>query len=113
MPFRPFARMCRHGNIRGMLSPITSQKKPGKRWRRLWSARKPCGVRSKMRALGLSLLAAMLVATAACSRPAAAPDRESLEAAATARLQEIPATDPQKYRKLADMKNWRNPYLVV
>lgn len=29
------------------------------------------------------------------------------------RLAEIPAADPKKYEKMVDMRNWRNPYLIV
>ena len=28
-------------------------------------------------------------------------------------LQAIPAADPAKYEHIHDMKNWRNPYLIV
>ena len=28
-------------------------------------------------------------------------------------LQTIPAADPGKYKRIQDMRNWRNPYLIV
>jgi hypothetical protein len=66
-----------------------------------------------MRRLGLGFLTITLVLLAGCSRVPGPPDRAAQEAAATARLQEIPPASPEKYRKMSDMKNWRNPYLVV
>jgi len=30
-----------------------------------------------------------------------------------ARIQQIPPADPQKYADMRDMKNWRNPYLII
>lgn len=30
-----------------------------------------------------------------------------------ARIQQIPAADPQKYAGMRDFKNWRNPYLII
>ena len=44
----------------------------------------------------------------ACSdqSPAKAPDP-------TALLQAIPAADSAQYDKIKDMRNWRNPYLIV
>jgi hypothetical protein len=59
------------------------------------------------------LLLVLLSLCAACSGPRKAPDTETLAAAASAKLQSIPAADPQKYRALKGMKNWRNPYLTV
>jgi hypothetical protein len=66
-----------------------------------------------MRGLGLGFLTITLVLLAGCSRAPGPPDRAAQEAAATARLQEIPPASPEKYRRMVDMKNWRNPYLVV
>ncbi|MGA7909844.1 MAG: hypothetical protein WCA16_20730 [Candidatus Sulfotelmatobacter sp.] len=44
----------------------------------------------------------------ACSpqRKAPAPDPAAL-------LQSVPPADPGKYQRVADMRNWRNPYLLV
>jgi hypothetical protein len=36
-----------------------------------------------------------------------------LEASAAARIQAIPPANPEKYRNLADMRNWRNPYITI
>ena len=30
-----------------------------------------------------------------------------------ARIQQIPAADPEKYRNVRDYKEWKNPYLVI
>jgi hypothetical protein len=66
-----------------------------------------------MRAFRPGRIAVLLVLSAGCSKPASVPDRAALEAAATARLRDVPLPDPQKYRTMVDMKNWRNPYFVV
>jgi hypothetical protein len=56
------------------------------------------------------LLVVMFVslALAACSdqSPAKAPDP-------AAQLQAIPAANSAQYDKIKDMRNWRNPYLIV
>jgi hypothetical protein len=56
------------------------------------------------------LLVVMLVglALAACSdqSPANVPDPATP-------LQAIPAADSAQYEKIKDMRNWRNPYLIV
>lgn len=54
----------------------------------------------------LALLASLTLA--ACSHEGAAktPDPVSM-------LQTIPAPDSAKYEHIKDMKNWRNPYLIV
>jgi len=66
-----------------------------------------------MRHFKLGWLAIGLVWCAACSRPPKPPDAAALEASASAKLQNIPAADAEKYRNLKGMKNWRNPYLTV
>jgi len=49
----------------------------------------------------------LLAALAACEQPAAQqPDPQAL-------LQAIPSADSAKYESVRDMKNWRNPYLIV
>jgi hypothetical protein len=49
----------------------------------------------------------LLVALAGCEQPAAQqPAPEAL-------LQAIPSADSAKYESVRDMKNWRNPYLIV
>ena len=55
--------------------------------------------------LCLLLLAAVLVG---CNPPPApqAPDAQAI-------LQAIPPADSSKYEQIRDMKNWRNPYLIV
>ncbi len=59
---------------------------------------------------GARLLVVMLVslALAACSdqSPAKAPDP-------AAQLQAVPAANSAQYDKIKDMRNWRNPYLIV
>jgi hypothetical protein len=66
-----------------------------------------------MQRLALALLLTSLMTLAACSASSKQPDPVTLDAAASARLQAIPAADPQKYSGMKDMKNWRNPYLIV
>jgi hypothetical protein len=50
----------------------------------------------------------LLLAVAGCSRQPApqAPDAQTI-------LQAIPPADSAKYRHIQNMKNWRNPYLIV
>lgn len=49
---------------------------------------------------------------ASCSAPPKGPDR-ALQTSAAARLQAIPAANPGKYRRVGDMRGWRNPYLII
>ena len=58
-----------------------------------------------LRLLCLLILSAMLVA---CNDEPApkAPDPQTI-------LQAIPEADSAKYEHIRDMKNWRNPYLIV
>ena len=50
----------------------------------------------------------LLAALTACEQPSAQqqPDPQAL-------LQAIPSADSAKYESIRDMKNWRNPYLIV
>jgi hypothetical protein len=66
-----------------------------------------------MRTFYFAILIALFGFLAACSAAPKKPDQATLDASATARLQAIPSADPQKYRDMTDMKNWRNPYLVA
>jgi hypothetical protein len=54
------------------------------------------------------LLLPVLSAVACSSQPIAPPAPDPV-----ALLQAIPAADPAQYNRLQDMKNWRNPYLVI
>ena len=65
-----------------------------------------------MRYLLVSVMAASLVILAACAKPPSAP-AQAASVSPEARIQQIPAADPQKYAALKDMKAWRNPYLIV
>lgn len=71
--------------------------------------RRSCGgvlsVVISWRALWVAILAMML---AGCSKQPQqqTPDPQTL-------LQAIPAADSTKYDTVRDMKNWRNPYLIV
>ena len=58
-----------------------------------------------LRALCLALLAMILTACTQQPQPQG-PDPQAL-------LQAIPAPDSAKYKSVRDMKNWRNPYLIV
>jgi hypothetical protein len=49
---------------------------------------------------------------AACSAHSA-PDPAAVEAAASARIQAIPAADPGKFHDAHITKSWKNPYLIV
>ncbi len=49
---------------------------------------------------------------AACSSHRA-PDPAAQEAAASARIQAIPAADPAKFHDARVAKSWKNPYLIV
>lgn len=59
-----------------------------------------------MRVLLCSLLALALQACSARQNIVDAPAPEAL-------LQAIPAANPAQYEHLKDIKNWRNPYLIV
>jgi hypothetical protein len=48
-----------------------------------------------------------------CSSAPQAADPAALEASASARIQAIPLASPEKYRGMRDMRNWRNPYLII
>jgi hypothetical protein len=65
-----------------------------------------------MRRYRAVIMASAVALLAGCSTPKAA-DKAALEAAASARIQAIPAADPAKYQNMQDMKQWRNPYLVI
>jgi hypothetical protein len=47
-----------------------------------------------------------LSAVACSPHKPSAPDAAAL-------LQSVPAADPGKYQRIVDMRNWRNPYLLV
>jgi hypothetical protein len=53
-------------------------------------------------------LAVSLLLVACSSQEPAKPRPDS-----AAILQALPAADPAKYEHIRDMKNWRNPYLIV
>ena len=63
-----------------------------------------------MRYLLPSVLAASAVLLTSCAKP---PAQAAASVSPEARIQQIPAADPQKYAALKDMKAWRNPYLIV
>ena len=50
----------------------------------------------------------LLAALTACEQPSA-----QQQADPQALLQAIPSADSAKYESVRDMKNWRNPYLIV
>jgi hypothetical protein len=60
-------------------------------------------------------VAAMIVVAVlgSCSSSPKEPDKAAVESAASARLQAIPSAVHEKYRNMTDMKNWRNPYLII
>jgi hypothetical protein len=63
-----------------------------------------------MKYLRRGALAAVLALLAGCAKP---PRASQETASPEARLQQIPAADPQKYADMRDMKAWRNPYLII
>jgi len=65
-----------------------------------------------MRAGRIAIVGLSLAACFACAKPPATSSRPS-GVSAEARLQQIPAADPQKYSQIRNFKNWRNPYLII
>jgi len=66
-----------------------------------------------MRNLCRTVLAVGLVLLAACTKPPRAAVDTATAASPEARIQRIPAADPEKYRDVRDSKEWKNPYLIV
>jgi hypothetical protein len=64
------------------------------------------GTSARMRAVAVSLLYVFLVACSSQPKRVPAPDPGTV-------LQAIPAADPAQVERIHDMKNWRNPYLIV
>jgi hypothetical protein len=64
------------------------------------------GTSVRMRAAAVLLLYVFLVACSSQPRTAPAPDPSIV-------LQAIPPADAARYERIQDMKNWRNPYLIV
>ena len=63
-------------------------------------------MRLKVRVAAALMIVLMMSACTSSQAPS-----ESSNAAA--QLQAIPQADPAKYERMRDMKNWRNPYLVI
>ncbi|HYM76184.1 MAG TPA: hypothetical protein VE377_09425 [Candidatus Dormibacteraeota bacterium] len=61
-----------------------------------------------MRSLRLLWVLSLLATLSACTQQPApqVPDPQTI-------LQAIPPADPAKYEHVQDMKNWKNPYLIV
>ncbi len=57
-----------------------------------------------------ALVAALLLAS--CSSPKTNPEAAA-QASPAARIQAIPDAKPEMYGNMKDMKNWRNPYLII
>jgi hypothetical protein len=55
----------------------------------------------------------VVAALSSCSSGPKEPDKAAEERAASARLQAIPSAANDKYRNMTNMKNWRNPYLII
>jgi hypothetical protein len=58
-------------------------------------------------------LTTVVVLLVSCSSAPKADDPAAQEASAAARILAIPPAQPGKNRGMIDMKNWRNPYLIV
>lgn len=54
----------------------------------------------------IAIALVLLLGVTSCQQPPQAPDP-------AAQLQSIPAADPGKYANMRDMKNWRNPYILI
>ena len=65
-------------------------------WTRMWTA---------VLLLSLSVLS-LAAGCSAKPEAAATPDPSAV-------LQALPPADPAKYERIHDMKNWRNPYLLI
>ncbi len=55
----------------------------------------------------------MTAVLTACSAPPKPPSPADQQLSAAARLQRIPAADPARYDNPAEMKAWKNPYLLL
>ena len=64
------------------------------------------GTSARMRGVAVSLLYVSLIACSSQPRTVPAPDPSTV-------LQTIPSADAARYERIHDMKNWRNPYLIV
>ena len=63
-----------------------------------------------MRHASLSALAAVML-LASCSRPSQLPGAS--QNASLMRVESLPPADPQKFQTVHNMKDWKNPYLIV
>ena len=63
-----------------------------------------------MNCLRLTALAIAAVVIVSCSRPVT---ETATATSPEARIQQIPPADPQKYAGMRNMKDWRNPYLII
>jgi hypothetical protein len=63
-------------------------------------------VRSRPKLISVLLVTLCLCACTSQQRAAPGPDAATL-------LQAIPVPDQHKYERMQDMKNWRNPYLII
>ncbi len=61
----------------------------------------------------LGFLTAVSLVLFSCSPTPQAADPAAVEVSATARILAIPPASPAKYRGMVNMKNWRNPYLIL
>jgi hypothetical protein len=66
-----------------------------------------------MRYLRVTAFAVSLALLTSCAKPPRAPEETATPTSTEARIQQIPAADPQKYAGVRDMKAWRNPYLII
>ncbi len=64
------------------------------------------------RSLAAYAIAIVLSASVLTGCNRSTPESEAASAAVI-RIQAIPAADPAKYQGMTDMKNWRNPYLII
>lgn len=81
------------------------------RWRRCWSANAGRGGRiCVMRYWFLGLLGIALAGLVSCSS-SAKPSASQVNP--LMRIEALPPADPQKFHDVRNMKDWKNPYLIV
>jgi hypothetical protein len=79
-----------------------------------WNGKKGYGDnRGKMKIATFGILLTSLASLQACSKAVQPSMQASAGTTTEARLQQIPPADPGKYDGAANMKTWRNPYLLV
>jgi len=66
-----------------------------------------------MRYIHLAALALSILIVLSCSRPPGVTDQRASQLSPLQRIAGLPPADPQMFRKVRDMKEWKNPYLII